>query len=88
MVNLLWVFVEADWTKPLKGSRLTNRLLLDVSADQINTVNLTEGEARETLAFSAARTTMQLFASKAKQRTEGSWGGRGPKLENRPRFEQ
>lgn len=65
-VNLVWVFVETDWPRPLKASRLTNRLLLDVSSDQTNTVNLTEGEARETLVFTAARTSAELFAPKAK----------------------
>lgn len=61
-VNLLWVFVEADWTRPLKGSRLTNRLLLDVSADQVNTVNLTEGDSKETRIFTAEHTSAELFA--------------------------
>ncbi len=64
-VNLVWVFVEAGWTGPLKGGRLTNRLLLDVSDDQINTVNLTEGAAKETLKFTVAHTSEEMFAPKA-----------------------
>ena len=66
MVNLMWVFVEADWPRPLRGSRLTNRLLLEVSADQVNTVNLTEGDARESITFTAARATAELFTPKPK----------------------
>jgi hypothetical protein len=62
-VNLLWVFIEADWPRSLKGARLTNRLLLEVSVDQMNTVNLTEGAAKETFTFTATRTTADLFAA-------------------------
>jgi hypothetical protein len=61
-VNLLWVFIEAEWPRSLKGARLTNRLLLEVSADQMNTVNLTEGAAKETFTFTATHTTADLFA--------------------------
>ena len=61
-VNVLWVFLEADWSRPLKGARLTNRLLQDISSDQVNTVNLTEGSAKETLTFMSDRTTAVAFA--------------------------
>lgn len=64
MVNLLWVFVEADWTKPLKGATVTNKLLLEISGDQVNTVNLTDGNAKESLTFTAARTSTEAFVAK------------------------
>lgn len=64
MVNLLWVFVEADWTKPLKGATITNKLLLEISGDQVNTVNLTDGNAKESLTFTAARTSTEAFVAK------------------------
>lgn len=64
MVNLLWVFVEADWTKPLKGATLTNTLLLEVSGDQVNTVNLTDGGAKQSITFTAAHTSTEAFAAK------------------------
>lgn len=64
MVNLLWVFVEADWSKPLKGATVTNRILLDVSGDQVNTVNLTDGNAKESLTFTVTHTSAEAFAAK------------------------
>lgn len=64
MVNLLWVFVEADWAKPLKGASVTNRILLDISGDQVNTVNLTDGNAKESLTFTATHTSAEAFAAK------------------------
>jgi hypothetical protein len=64
MVNLLWVFVEADWPKPLKGASVTNKLLLEISGEQVNTVNLTDGNAKESISFTAARTSAEAFAAK------------------------
>jgi hypothetical protein len=50
-VNTVWVFVEAELPGGLEGARLTNVILFELFEDQVNTVNLKQGDGRASLVF-------------------------------------
>ena len=47
----VWIYLEAKLENGLAGGRLRNTVLFDLFDDQVNTVNLRQGKARETLVF-------------------------------------
>ena len=50
-VDEVWVYVEAPAPPSLAGARVSNRVLFERFGDQVNTVNLQEGDARTSLVF-------------------------------------
>lgn len=50
----LWLYFELDLPGGLEGALIGNRFLLDVEPQQVNTVNLEQGERRQTLTFTRA----------------------------------
>ncbi len=63
-VKTAWIYVEADWAQALAKSAMTNVLLVDLFADQVNTVNFVEGATRSSKVFSVSlRHADQLMAT-------------------------
>jgi hypothetical protein len=50
-VDEVWVYVEAPAPETLAGARVEDRVFFELFSDQVNTVNLQEGDARTTLVF-------------------------------------
>jgi hypothetical protein len=51
-VDEAWVYVEAKAPATLAGARVSDRVFFELFGDQVNTVNLQDGDARTTLVFS------------------------------------
>jgi hypothetical protein len=51
-VDEAWVYVESKAPATLAGARVSDRVFFELFDDQVNTVNLQDGDARTTLVFS------------------------------------
>jgi len=58
--KVAWLYFEVDLPDGLEKVQLTNRILLRWERDQVNTVNLTDGETRATLTFDRHETRQLL----------------------------
>lgn len=59
-VDVVWLFVEAPLNGQLDGGRLENKLFFELFDDQVNTVNIKDGERRTTLTFSTGDGAKQI----------------------------
>ena len=50
-VNTVWVYLEAKMPGGLAGARVENRIFFELFDDQVNTVNVKQGEERASLVF-------------------------------------
>lgn len=50
-VNTVWVYLEAKMPGGLAGARVVNRIFFELFDDQVNTVNVRQGEERASLVF-------------------------------------
>ncbi len=55
-----WIYLEIPFTQPVEGSKLTNKILVDVFMDQVNMTNLKLNSQKKTYLFKKGQTTLQL----------------------------